>query len=172
MIADTGAPSAVAGTCQGAVQAVQAAHAGDRDRREVQRGRTCRCSRDPCGGAGTGGRGQAGQTGGPSEEGIEAAGRQDLGDLRARQGPGATQTAATEACRRGLRRSRRQRAGVRDAGHRQDPRVVRHRSQACGVRPFCAVHPSIPPGAGICWPPRGIWSCHGSSGSWTTSTCL
>ena len=24
----------------------------------------------------------------------------------------------------------------------------------------------------ICWPPRGIWSCHGSSGSWTTSTCL
>ena len=24
----------------------------------------------------------------------------------------------------------------------------------------------------ICWPPRGILSCHGCSGSWTTSTCL
>ena len=45
-------------------------------------------------------------------------------------------------------RSRRQCSGVRDARHRQDPRDVRHRSQACGVRPFCAVHPSIPPGAG------------------------
>ena len=41
-------------------------------------------------------RGQADQAGEPSEKNVEAAGRQDLGDLRARQDPGATETAATE----------------------------------------------------------------------------
>ena len=35
----------------------------------------------------------------PSEENVEAAGRQDLGDLRARQDAGATETAAAETGR-------------------------------------------------------------------------
>ena len=49
------------------MQAVQAADVCGRDRRQVQRCWTRRCSRDPTGGDGAGGRGQEGQTGGPSE---------------------------------------------------------------------------------------------------------
>ena len=55
MMVDTHSPSKVAGAGQGSVQAVQAATAGGRDRREVQRGRPLRRPRDPGGGAVAGG---------------------------------------------------------------------------------------------------------------------
>ena len=61
---------------------------------------------------------------------IQAARRQDMGHLRARQGAGRAQTAARRAGRWELRRARCQCPGFRTARHRQDPRHVCHRPQA------------------------------------------
>ena len=81
MMVDTGAPSAVAERvrelCRQFKLPTLAAETVGRFSEAGHLG----CSRDPRGVDGAGGRGQAGQTCGPSEESVEAAGRQDLGHL-------------------------------------------------------------------------------------------
>ena len=111
-------------------RALQAAHGGSGGRPPVHRSRSHGRPAHPCGGVGAGSRGPPAEAHHPHQTSIQAARRQDMGHLRARQGAGGAQTAARRAGRWELRRERRQCPGFRTARHRQDPRLVCHRPPA------------------------------------------
>ena len=133
------------GTDRPAVQRVQAAHGGSGGRSPVHRSRSHGRPRHPCGGVGAGSRGPSAEAHHPHQTSIQAARRQDMGHLRARQGAGGAQTAARRP-RWELRRARCQCPGFRTARHRQDPRHVRHRPPLGRVGPLGPVHPCLPAG--------------------------
>ena len=115
---------------RGAVPPIPVAHHGGAVRVPIHRRWPRPCVGDLPGGAGIGGRGPPAAPHRPAAHRVQAARRQDLGDLRARPCAPGSAAATGRAGWRKLRRARRQRPGLRTARHRQGPCPVRLGPQA------------------------------------------
>ncbi|MCE2459150.1 MAG: ATP-binding protein [Dehalococcoidia bacterium] len=155
------------------MQAVQAADTGSGDRRQVQRCRTRRCTRDPSGGDGAGGRGQTDQAGasklpaGKTWDTFE----HDRTPIQLRQqldrlGEGDFVDHGVNVLAFGMPGTGKTHA-MCAIGHR----LVESSRSVLFIPAYRLVQSLPRRRPGICWQPRETWSYPGCSESWTTSTC-